>query len=631
MIGINGQNIMLNKPSDILKIVLFDSSCNLKELEQDIEDKSYLVITFDYESHQLLNKNNIKHEISDSYLNRIELETIQKKSYELVDWFKEEKPNELEYKGVNVGSLMRVEFNYFLVPFLKNFVAIIKIYQKYSSAEFSASIPLHEIVKTLTNNVKKLNENSATKEEFYYDSVSIPLKIKNHSFSFKLSKNRFLKLKNISEKSIHRLFGPKKLHTNKKSILLVEFDPVRYRHFLSAAKNASSIMLYNRRRPTIWNSNSYNSIKKSNCKIVTLYDLMNKNLEINIKNAETSVANKISSALANADFLEGYFSIYSHSFWEIIEKKFKNLLKKRFLDSIKEIEIASELLEKYQFSSIAVWSEIGSTEQIIIKLAKKHAIPVVLFQHGLFFDDELEGTNQMNKFHGVFPIDSDEIIVWGAIEKNHQLKNGIREEKIQVLGNPYYDRIQNISNPKNKHILLATSGPVIENSIDLTIETIEKNQSTIKKICEVVTNLQKNLVIKLHPSPDEFDPTSLARKINHGIKVHKTGEILKLIEDCDVFVVIDISTVILDAQLLGKPVICVQVKDSGYGTPSVLTSNSCLIADKDNFQEILMRVLTDSKYKQEAVERGYNYAKSYLVNVGCTSEKILEHLNKKYN
>ena len=95
----------------------------------------------------------------------------------MVDWFKEEKPNELEYNGVNVGSLMRVEFNYFLVPFLKNFVAIIKIYQKYSSAEFSASIQLHEIVKTLTNSVKKLNENSATKEEFYYDSVSIPLKI----------------------------------------------------------------------------------------------------------------------------------------------------------------------------------------------------------------------------------------------------------------------------------------------------------------------------------------------------------------------------------------------------------------------------------------------------------------------
>ena len=84
---------MLNKPSDILKIVLLDSSCNLKELEHGIEDKSYLVITFDYESHQLLNKNNIKHEISDRYLNRVELETIQKKSYELGEWLKEENPN----------------------------------------------------------------------------------------------------------------------------------------------------------------------------------------------------------------------------------------------------------------------------------------------------------------------------------------------------------------------------------------------------------------------------------------------------------------------------------------------------------------------------------------------------------
>ena len=206
---------------------------------------------------------------------------------------------------------------------------------------------------------------------------------------------------------------------------------------------------------------------------MTLYDLINKNLEINIKNGESSVEDKVSSSLSNTDFLEAYFSIYDHSFWKIIEKKFKNLLKRRFLDSIKEIEIASKLLEKYQFSPIVVWSESGSTEQIIVKLAKKHSIPVVLLQHGLFFDSYK--ANRMNKFQGVFPVDSDETIVWGHIEKNHQLKNGIREEKIQVLGNPYYDRIQNTSNPKNKHILLATSGPVIENSIDLTIETIEKN------------------------------------------------------------------------------------------------------------------------------------------------------------
>ena len=73
------------------------------------------------------------------------------------------------------------------------------------------------------------------------------------------------------------------------------------------------------------------------------------------------------------------------------------------------------------------------------------------------------------------------------------------------------------------------------------------------------------------------------------------------------------------------------MKDSGYGIPSVITSNSCLIANKDNFQEILMRVLTDSKYRQEAIERGYNYARSYVVNVGCASEKILEYLGKKYN
>ena len=263
-----GKNTMLNKSTDNLKIFLFDSSCDLKELQQSMENKNSLVITFDYESHKLLNENNINHEISDIYLNRLDLETIQKKSYELVEWFKKEKSNELEYKGINIGSIMRVEFNYFLVPFLKNFVSIIKICQTNDTAEFVASISLYEILKTLTNNVKKLNKNSVTKEEFYYDSVTIPLKIKNHSFSLKLSKSKFLKLKNISEKSIHLLFGPTNLHMNEKSILLVEFDPVKYRQFFSSmSKSMSNVILYNRRRPAIWNSNSYTIIKKSNCKI----------------------------------------------------------------------------------------------------------------------------------------------------------------------------------------------------------------------------------------------------------------------------------------------------------------------------------------------------------------------------
>ena len=96
MIGKNGKNKMLNKPNDNPKIFLFDSSCDLKELKQGMENKNSLVITFDYESHQLLNRNNIKHKISDIYLNYIDLETIQKKSYQLVEWFKEEKSNETE-------------------------------------------------------------------------------------------------------------------------------------------------------------------------------------------------------------------------------------------------------------------------------------------------------------------------------------------------------------------------------------------------------------------------------------------------------------------------------------------------------------------------------------------------------
>jgi len=142
---------------------------------------------------------------------------------------------------------------------------------------------------------------------------------------------------------------------------------------------------------------------------------------------------------------------------------------------------------------------------------------------------------------------------------------------------------------------LGTSGPVKENTFDLTVDTIQKNRETIKKICEIASRLNKELIIKLHPSPDEYDPVKLGKEISPNIKVLKSGDIFNLIQSCKVFIVIDVSTAILDAQILGKPVISVRVKDSGYGIPSVLKTNSCLITNIDNIEETLTRIFNDKK------------------------------------
>ena len=114
MIGKNGKKShMINFSTKT--IIFFDSSSNIENL------KSYpttYVITFDYESHKTLQKNNIQHQISDDFLDVVDLQTIQKKSYHFSCWYNESTISQfLEYDGINLGEL----FYFFLLELQQNF------------------------------------------------------------------------------------------------------------------------------------------------------------------------------------------------------------------------------------------------------------------------------------------------------------------------------------------------------------------------------------------------------------------------------------------------------------------------------------------------------------------------------
>ena len=610
-------------------LVLFDSSSNIEELKKILHKKP-IIFSFDYESHKILLKNDISHEISDKVLSRDDLVNIQNHSYDLIKWFEEKKIAQLiEYEGINLGLLVKVELNYYLVQFVKKFVEIIKIFNKNCNAYFIASPLLYEIILSLTSSVTKLSGSDLVGNDFYYDSTKITLKIKNHVFSIRLSKNQFTKIKKLFERIPNLFFGSIKSKNSAKTILLVEFDAVKYKKIFEILPNVPlNLVSFNRRKPSVWNFESFSIIKNSGCGVVTASALLDTVAKNRIKNGISAMTAKIDLLWKNEDFFESFFSINEFSFWKILKPKFKELFTKRVFEFIPEIEMAKRLLEKYHFNSVLVLSEIGSTEQIIVKLAKRLGVKIVLLQHGLFYDSDSQGAYNMNKFQGVFPIDADKYVVWGNIEETHQLKHNIPKDKLQVLGSPSYDNIFDITttNKTQNFILLATSGPAKENALDLTVEIIQKNQQTIRKICQVVSQMNKNLVIKLHPSQDEFDPTKIAKEIDPRIIIQKTGNPTQLVKSCEVLVMIDASTIILDAHLLKKPVISVLVKDSDYGVPSVL-QNSCVMTDMDNFEVTLKRILTDETFKNELINKGTNYVNQYLVKQGEASKELLNLLN----
>ncbi|MEX0861714.1 hypothetical protein [Nitrosopumilus sp.] len=612
-------------------IILFSKNSNISEIQTMNQNNDYSIISLDYDGHKILQSENIEHEISDTYLDSKDLQTIQKLSYKFAKWFEDKKISKiLEYEGINLGLLIQVEFNYFLVQFIKFFFEISKISSQFPQATFFVSKSLYDLTSLFSNKVHMINDKVDNYENFYYDSVHIPLQLGNKTFRIKISKNSYKKLQNVFDKIINFMFSPKDVDfkNSKNSILLVEFDTIRYQSIFKESRNSKlNTVGYSRRRPAIWNLESYSIIKNSGCKVLSSSILFNNELKQIITNDHTSIESMISLLLSQEKFFKFFFMINNKTVWPALKDTFKTLIIKRFHESILEIQLAKKILTKYNFSSILVWSEIGSTEQIMVKLAKKFGIKVVVLQHGLFFDSNDVGAFDMNESQGVFPHDADYYIVWGDIEKNHAIKGGIPEEKILPLGSPIFDNLPSNSISSEEYILLATSGPVQENAFDLTVKTIEKNRQVIREICSIVNKMGKKLVIKIHPSPDEFDPTQLAQSINSQFVVFKTGDISKLIANSSIFVVIDVSTVMLNAQMMKKPVISIITKDSDYGFPTIITSNSCVSINIEEFEKTLNSILTDKKLSNSIINKGEEYSKQYVFNQGCSALKLLDFLN----
>jgi len=389
-----------------------------------------------------------------------------------------------------------------------------------------------------------------------------------------------------------------------------------------------NFLMYNRRRPRFWNFQSYNLIKLSGCFVETKNSLFDTTLKKIILNGKFQMETKILNLFSKESFFKSFFSLEGISFWLPFKPFFQEFFRKRALEFIEEIELMDKLMKKYHFSSILILSEVGSNERIALQLAYQKQIPICVLQHGAIYDTT-EGYD-MNLAQGVIPLKSDHCLSWGKIPEEYFKSLGIKSEKIHSIGSPIFDkaRFDEQNSSKNDYMLLATSGPTQEEASDLTVEIIEKNMNAIKKVCQLATKHNKKLIIKTHPSPDELDPSFIAKQVNSKIKVIKEGKISQLIQSCELLITIDFTTVILYAHLLGKPVISLTVKDNGWGIPTAFKNNSCLVTDLEKFNDDLKNVLNNEHLRNQLIINGTKSAKEYLSYQNNGSKKLIRFLEE---
>lgn len=615
-----------NNFSENNTILLFDSSMKFEDVYTIIKEKKPKIVTFDYESHNLFEQKNIPHEVSDIYLSKNDLEFIQDKSYLFAQWFDDPLiSNLIQYDGVNIGELFFYDFHYHLVPLLKKFIEITKLFESNKNSTYVSSPPLYDIITCFTNSAIKLEISNI--DSNYDNAVKIPIKFDKFSYSIKLKYAYLKKLNNVYEFFQNFLLRNKFNFEKHSTTLFIDFTTKKYNYIFSILPEFSiKLVKFDRTIPAFWNFESYSIIKKSNCFIENRASLLDKSLKNSIKSGISLLKNNTDLLWKQKSFFESFFSINDKSFWEIIKPTLVKQYEQKALSAVQEIELTKKLFKKYHFNSILIWSETSINHLIAIKLAKKQNIPVLFIQHGLYFDNT-ENVN-FNKFVRVLPKYADKFLVWGDILKQYAVNLGFPENKIKIIGSPFHDNIfltkKNVLS-SNDFILLATSSPYQNISQDLTVDVIQHYLESIKKICEVVSKSGKKLIIKLHPQPDELDITDLAKKIDPRIIIIKAGDITQLIKSCEVLITTDISTTILEAQILEKPVISFKSR-THLGTPEIIKSNSCVSATMDDFEKILTRILTDKKFKDELIERGTEFSTNYLSNMGSASQHLLDFL-----
>ena len=618
-------------------IILFDSVSDYDDLDEIASKNKSKIISFNYDTHKILKDKKIHHEISDNYLSKKDLRTIQKTAYSVSEWFNADAISKyIYYNGVNLGSLIQDELINILVNYIKKVFELFKISKEFTNSTFISS---HTCCKIMKNFSKKINEfknsNTENLQPFPLDSIKIKMKIgtKNHSMEFGISKNLFKKLKSVSEKSSKFLLSKNNsIGETSKNILIVEFNPIQYQSFFEQMPDSKlNFLIYNRRRPAFWNFQSYNLIKRSGCLAETENSLLDAKLKKIILNGKRQIEIKISDLFSKESFFKSFFSLEEISFWPTFKEFFQEYFKKRALEFIQEVELTKKLMEKYDFSSILILSEAGLHERIALQLAYQKQIPVCLVQHGINYNTK--ESYDMNVAKGALPIKSDYYLCWGRISGEYSKKMAIKSEKVHPIGSAVFDGVtfdeQKCS--KKDHVLLATGSPTKEHASDLTVEIIEKNMDAVKKICQVVTKYNKKLIIKTHPSPDEFDPSFIAKQVNPEIKVIKEGRISPLIQSCDLLIINDLTSPILDAYILKKPVISLRVTDNGWGIPTAFKNNSCIVTDLEKFDDDLKNVLNNESVRNQLITDGEKSSKEYLAYQNNGSNKLITFLEELVN
>lgn len=578
-----------------------------------------LIITFDYKSHQSLNSKNITHITSDTFLTESDYDVIQNESYRMSEWFRHpEMVKYLMYEEINLGETFYVEFHYELIPRLKKFFEIKNITKKYPDALYSIPSSFSKITRKFVTNVIISNTDERDISTLY-DRITYSLKLGNSSLVISINRNNFMLIKRVLDRITSLILGSRT--KNSENILLTEFNTIRYQNLFKSPLSKNILPLC-RRRPLIWNYRSFSIIKNSNCTLPKI-DVKDK------KEFYQTLTNQYIAKLdANDSFFMTFFQTSTLSLWDDIKMFFFELCRKRILESLYEIENIKKIFLMHHISSVLVLSESGNIEQIALHLAKKFGKRSYLLQHGICEFNKHQFHSHV--FKGNISIKADKMLTWGEPLANSALSNDLKDKVLQ-MGSPAHENFFKIdsNNSTNDYVLVTVKSPSKIFVKNYSIKINEEHEAVLKKVCSIIKNLNKKLIIKIHPFDQEMEIVDIVNSVYPAAKILKNADILNLINNCEMLISIDGSTTIYESLILHKPVLCILVSEDDTSYDSLKKYDACVFSNTENLEKNIMNIISDSQNKKKLIKNGHEFVLHAFKNSQSASVEILKFLSTK--
>ena len=621
-------------------IILLDSIDDVSKINY-IRGETKIIV-FDYITHKKLYEKNIEHFFYDEYLSNIEID-------ELFDFIKSHsiwnekifKSSNLEFERVDILRIISpLEFHETFFPIFKKIYSIKNIIKTENPNHIHVSSNLknfveqfadHKIIEELSLPIRNLERG------FNVEQIEIRFNILSKLVTIYLSKKLFSRLKSIHENVVCTFFNLwYKPNKSQKANLILELNPTLFSSLLSEFKDSQYAAVFlNQRRSAVWSWKSIQNLRKNGCKVINsekFFDINKKTFE----NIKSKYELELEKFWKNDEKLRILFTKDDIQFWPVIKEKLIILYHSRLENYLKSIIISKNILNELNLNSILSLSESGENENIIYQY-NNNKITTSLLQHSFFrYDEQLFDFQWRYELQAMYGLKSNYYFLWGNADYNFYSKYGIPKEKLIITGSVKHDNyfsVQKIS--KQKTVLLAVM-PITNVSGLCRIQTYLDYEEMLNKILHTLKSIKNiKIIIKLHPG-ENFSNILLNQyfQLNHpDIPVLQVKPSKELIESSDILIhtgpeFYEVSTIMLEGMLLGKPVIDVYLNDD-IKNLKPLDDGLLRISGKDNFEKIT-NVITDSnmslKLRKSIPEQLKNYI-SFHPNACKNVCEFLENIN----